>query len=174
MQLAGSIVNHPTAHRDRVLQCFLGDPDLFQRVNPACRNRQIDRASADDVPFAGVSAPLVKIYVVSAPSEICREQSPRQSAADQNKFCHFRSNQNLRIRNCKPLGKRSARECESIYESEQESRKDAQRMRVSQPLDTDALQFLERVAQVIKNVAWQQRLLTLVAVKNCDLRCATA
>src|SRR6266436_4257272 len=88
MQLAGSIVNHSTAHRDRVLQCFLGDPDLFQRVNPACRNRQIDRATADDVPFPGVSAPLVKIYVVSVPSEICREQSPRQSAADQNKFCH--------------------------------------------------------------------------------------
>jgi hypothetical protein len=88
MQLAGSIVNHSTAHRDRVLQCFLGDLDLFQRVNPACRNRQIDRASADDVPFAGISAPLVKIYVVSAPSEICREQSPGQSAADQNKFCH--------------------------------------------------------------------------------------
>ena len=29
MQLAGSIVNHPTAHRDRVLQCFLGNSDLF-------------------------------------------------------------------------------------------------------------------------------------------------
>ena len=38
----------------------------------------------------------------------------------------------------------------------------------------DALQFLERVAQVIENVARQQRLLALVAVKNCDLRCATA
>ena len=88
MQLAGSIVNHPTAHRDRVLQRFLGDSDLFQRVNPACRNRQVDRAAADHVPFAGVSAPFVKSYVVSAPSEICREQASRQSAADQNKFCH--------------------------------------------------------------------------------------
>src|SRR5882724_7129557 len=88
MQLSGSIVNHPTAHRDCVLQCFLGDPDLFERVNAACRNCQIDRAPTNDVPFAGVSAPLVKIYVVSASSEICREQSARQSAADQNKFCH--------------------------------------------------------------------------------------
>ena len=88
MQLAGSIVNHPTAHRDRVLQCFPGDPDLFQCVNPACRNCQIDRAPTDGVPFARVSAPLVKIHFVSAPSEICREQAPRQSAADQNKFCH--------------------------------------------------------------------------------------
>src|SRR5258708_35141315 len=88
MQLAGSIVNHPTAHRDRVLQCFPGDPDLFQCVNPACRNCQIDRAPTDDVPFARVSAPLVKIHFVSAPSEISPEQASRQSAADQNKFCH--------------------------------------------------------------------------------------
>jgi hypothetical protein len=76
MQLASSIVNHAAAHRDRVLQCFLGDPDLFQRVNPARGNRQIDRAPTDDVPFAGVSAPLVKIHFVSAASEISREQPP--------------------------------------------------------------------------------------------------
>ena len=56
---------------------------------------------------------------------------------------------------------------ESIYESgTQESRKTAS--------DTDALQFFERVAQVIENVARQQRLLALIAVKNCDFRCATA
>ena len=42
------------------------------------------------------------------------------------------------------------------------------------PPNTDALQFLEGVAQVIENVAGQQRLLALVAIKNCDLRCATA
>ena len=89
MQLAGSIVNHPTAHRDRVFQCFLGDPDLFQRVNPACRNRQIDRTSAEDVPFARVSAPLVKIHLVSAPPQIRGEQSASQTAPDQNKPCHL-------------------------------------------------------------------------------------
>jgi hypothetical protein len=38
----------------------------------------------------------------------------------------------------------------------------------------DALQFLERVAQVSENVAWQQRLLTLIAIKNCDLSRAPA
>src|SRR6266481_3592681 len=105
MQLAGSIVNH------------------------ACRNRQIDRAPADDVSFAGVSAPLVKIHFVSASSEICREQAPRQSAADQNKFCH------------------SPR----IYESgTQESRKDCETDAVCfTAFSIDALQFLERVAQVI-------------------------
>jgi len=88
MQFAGSIVNHPTAHRNRVLQCFFGDPDLFQRVNPACRNRQIDRAPADDVPFARISAPLVKIYLVATPPQLRCEQSASETAADQNKFCH--------------------------------------------------------------------------------------
>ena len=148
-------MNHPAAHRDRVLQRFFSDPDLFQRVNPACRNRQIDRAPADDVPFARVSAPLVKIHFVSAPSEICCEQAPRQSAADQNKFCHS----------------------QRIYESgKQESRKSRQSGRSIRftASDTDALQFLERVAEMIKNVAWQQRLFALVAVENCDLRRATA
>ena len=38
----------------------------------------------------------------------------------------------------------------------------------------DGLQFLERVAQVIENVAWQQRFLTLIAIKNCDLSRAPA
>ena len=69
-------------------QHFIGDPELFQRVNPACRERQIDRAPANDVPFARIGPPLVKIDFVSAPAEIGREQSARQSAADKNKFCH--------------------------------------------------------------------------------------
>ena len=103
MQRAGFIMNHPAAHRDRVLQCFVGDPDLFERMNAARRNRQIDRASADDVAFARISAPLVKIDIVSAPSQICREQSARESAADQNKLRH--STKNLRIRKRRKAGK---------------------------------------------------------------------
>ena len=147
-------MNHPAAHRDGVSQDFIGDPELLQRVNPACRKRQIDRAPADEVPFARVSAPFVEIDLVPAPPEICREQSAGQSATDQNKSCH------------------SIRIDES---GKQESRKSRQsgRRSVSRRL-THALQFLERVAEVIENVARQQRLLALVAVENCDLRCATA
>lgn len=68
---------------------------------------------------------------------------------------------------------------ESIYESgKQESRKNPTKRYalVTSPTasDTDALQFLEGVAEVIKNVARQKRLLALVPVKNCDLRCAAA
>ena len=155
MQLAGFIVNHPAAHRNRVLQCFLSDADLFQRVNPACRNRQIDRASADDVPFARVSAPLVKIHLVSAPSEICGEQSASQIRCRSEQILPLRKN--LRIRNAGKQEKPTSG-CPIRFTAS----------------DTDALQFLERVAEVIKNVARQQRLLALVAVEDCDLRCATA
>jgi hypothetical protein len=73
MQLAESFVDHPAAHWNRVSQRFISNADLFQRVNAACRDRQIDRASADDVPFAGISTPLIKLHFVSASSEICRE-----------------------------------------------------------------------------------------------------
>ena len=155
MQLAGSIVNHPTAHRDRVLQCFLGDPDLFQRVNPACRNRQIDRAPADDVSFSRISAPLEQIHLVATPPQIRGEQSASQTAADQNKPCH------------------SVR----IYESgNQESRKSRQAESPTRftASDRDALQFFEGITEVIENIARQQRLLGLVAVENCDLGCAPA
>ena len=88
MQRSGFVMDHPAPHWNRVSQRFISDTDLFERVSAACRNRQVDRAPADDVPFARVSAPFVKIHFVSAPPEIRREQAPRQSTADQNKFCH--------------------------------------------------------------------------------------
>src|SRR2546423_6860847 len=40
--------------------------------------------------------------------------------------------------------------------------------------DTDALQLLEGVPEVIEDVSRQQRLLGLIAVENCDFRCAPA
>src|SRR5262249_16220359 len=67
---------------------FIGDADLFERVNAPCGNREINRASTDDVSFARVSAPLVKIYLVATPPQIRGEQSASQTAADQNKRCH--------------------------------------------------------------------------------------
>ena len=91
MQRARFIVNHPTAHRDCVLQRFMRDADLFERMNAPGRNRQINRTSADDVAFARISAPLVQIDIVPSPAQIGREQSARETAANQNKFCHVQS-----------------------------------------------------------------------------------
>ena len=64
---------------------------------------------------------------------------------------------------------------ESIYESgieEKPIRRPS--FPVTASAAADALQFLEGVAEVVKDIARQQRLLALIAVENCDLRCATA
>ena len=82
-------MNHPAAHRDRVLQYFISNSDLFERVNPACRKREIDRPSTDHVAFARIGPAFVKIDFVSAPAQISREQSAGQAATDENKLrCH--------------------------------------------------------------------------------------
>jgi len=155
MQRPGFVMDHPAGHWNRVPQRFISNPDLFERVNPACRNRQIDRAPADDVSFSRISAPLEQIHLVATPPQIRGEQSASQTAADQNKPCH------------------SVR----IYESgNQESRKSRQAESPTRftASDRDALQFFEGVTEVIENIARQQRLLALVAMKNCDLRCPPA
>src|SRR2546423_6042055 len=57
-------MNHSARHRDRVLENFVGDPELFERVNAASGEREIDRAAADDVPFSRIGASLVKFDIV--------------------------------------------------------------------------------------------------------------
>jgi hypothetical protein len=52
------------------------------------RDRQIDRSPADDVAFARISAPLVKIDIVSAPAQVRGEQAACKSTANKNKLCH--------------------------------------------------------------------------------------
>jgi hypothetical protein len=75
-------MNHPAAHWDCVLQCFIRDADLFERMYAASRNRQINRSPADYVSFARISASLVKIDIVSTPPQIGGEQSTRQSGTN--------------------------------------------------------------------------------------------
>src|SRR5438132_3671227 len=130
LQCTTAIMDHPAAHRDRVSQRFLGNPNLFQRMDPARRNGQVNGASADDVPFARISAPLVQIHLVPASSQIRCEQSARETAADEYEFRH-------------PV---------RIYQSRrQESRKSPiTRMltHLTAP-QADALQFFEGVTEVI-------------------------
>src|SRR6266566_9434403 len=45
-------MNHPAPHRDGVLQDFICDPKLLERMNPARGEREIDRAPADNIAFA--------------------------------------------------------------------------------------------------------------------------
>ena len=42
MEGAGFVVNHAAAHRNGVPQHFVGDSELFERVNSAGRKREID------------------------------------------------------------------------------------------------------------------------------------
>jgi hypothetical protein len=86
MQIAGFVVDHSAAHRNGVLQHFVSDAELLKRVNPARRERKIDRPSADNIAFTRISPPLVKIDIVPAPAQICGEQSSCEAAADENEF----------------------------------------------------------------------------------------
>src|SRR6516162_8049874 len=148
MQRPEFIMNYPATHWDCMFQGLFSDPDLLQRMNTACRNREVDRASAHDVPFTRISTAFIKIDFMPTLSQIRREQSARQTATDKNKSCH------------------SVR----IYESgNQESRKSRQNgcnpAIYPTASDKDALQFFEGIPQVIQNVTGQQRLLTLAIVK---------
>ena len=84
-------MNHPGAHGDRVLQRFMREADLFERMNAPRRDREIDRPPADDVAFARISAPLVKINIVPAPAQVRGEQAACESTANENKLCHVQS-----------------------------------------------------------------------------------
>src|SRR5439155_4747857 len=86
MQCAGFIMNHPATHRDRVTERFVSDPDLFERMNPTRRNCQIDRTSANNVAFARISSPLVKIDFVAASPKVRGQQTSCEAAADKNEF----------------------------------------------------------------------------------------
>ena len=81
-------MDHPAAHRNRVLQYFIRDSDLFERMDPARRKREINRTPADHVSFARIGPAFVKIDLVSAPAQIRGEQSAGQAGADQDKFSH--------------------------------------------------------------------------------------
>jgi hypothetical protein len=68
MQIARFIVDHAATHRDGVPQHLTSDPDLLERMNPARRDCEIDRASPDNISFPRVGPALVKIDIVSAPT----------------------------------------------------------------------------------------------------------
>ena len=76
MQIAGFVVNHAPAHRDRVLHYFISDAELLERMNSAGGKRKIDRAPADDVPLARVSPSFVKIDLVSARPKYAASSPP--------------------------------------------------------------------------------------------------
>ena len=71
-----------------MLEDFLGNANLLEGVDPAGGEGEIDRASGNEVAFAGVGSPFVKIDLVTAPAEKCGEQSTGKSTSNQNKIVH--------------------------------------------------------------------------------------
>src|SRR4051812_33879431 len=90
MEVTGFVMDHPAGHGDGMLKDFIGDAELSERVDPAGREREIDRAAADQVPFAWIAATLVEFDVVAAASEISGEHAAGEAATDQDKFCFCR------------------------------------------------------------------------------------
>ena len=88
MQLAGSVVDHPAAHRDGVAHDFLGDAELLERMNSAGGEREIDRATADEIAGVRIGAALVKIDLVAAPAEERGHHPAGETAADEGKLRH--------------------------------------------------------------------------------------
>ena len=84
-------MNHAAAHRDSVLEYFIGDAELLERVNPAGREREIDRSPTDQIAFARIGAAFVKIDLVAAPSHVGGEQSAGEAATDEYEFWHRQS-----------------------------------------------------------------------------------
>ena len=75
-------MDHASRHGDGVLEYFVGDAELLEGVDSARGEREIDRSPADKVAFARVSSSFVKIDIVSAPSQIGRQQSAGQTGTD--------------------------------------------------------------------------------------------
>src|SRR5438045_5711874 len=82
VELARLIVDHAARHGNGVLKDFLRDAELLERMNPAGRERKIDRAAAHEISRARIGPALVKLDLVAAPAQIRREQSAREPTAD--------------------------------------------------------------------------------------------
>src|ERR1700682_1513219 len=68
-------MDHATAHRDGVLKYFIGDAELFERMNSTRGECEVDRSAADKVAFARIRPAFVKIDIVPAPPQVRGEQS---------------------------------------------------------------------------------------------------
>lgn len=88
MEVAGFVVNDAPAHWDGVPHYVISNAELFQGVNSARGKSEIDRATADKVPRARVSPPLVKIDLNSPTAEESGEHTARQTTAYKHKFRH--------------------------------------------------------------------------------------
>ena len=75
-------MNHPAGHGDGVLENFIRDAELLERMNPARRERQVDRAAGHEIPRARIGPALVELDEMAAPTQISGEQATGEPATD--------------------------------------------------------------------------------------------
>jgi hypothetical protein len=81
-------MDHPARHRDGVREDFIGNAQLPEGVDAASREREIDRAAANNIPFPRIAATFVEFDVIAMPPEIGGEQAAGKATPNQDKFRH--------------------------------------------------------------------------------------
>ncbi len=79
-------MDHPAAHRDRVTQHLVRNPELLECVNAARGEREIDRAAADEVAGVRIWTALEELDFMAASAEESGHHSAGEAAADQREF----------------------------------------------------------------------------------------
>ena len=81
-------MDHAAAHRDGVLEDFIGEAKLLKSMNAAGGKGEINRAAANGVSGARVGPAFVEIDLDAAPAEEGGEQASREAATDKKKLWH--------------------------------------------------------------------------------------
>ena len=88
MESAGFFMDHAAAHRDCVLEDFIGKAELLKGMDAAGGEGEINRAAANRVTRARVGPAFVEINLNAAPTEEGGEQASREATTDKNKLWH--------------------------------------------------------------------------------------
>ncbi len=88
MERAGFVMDHASAHRDGVLQDFIGEAELLEGMNAAGGESEINRAAANSVACARVGPALVEVDLNTSPAEKSGEQASCETTTDENKLWH--------------------------------------------------------------------------------------
>jgi hypothetical protein len=81
-------MDHASAHRDGVLEDFIGEAELLEGVDAASGEGEINRAAANGIARSRVRPVLVELDLNAAPAEKGGEQASREATTDKNKLEH--------------------------------------------------------------------------------------
>jgi hypothetical protein len=79
-------MNHAPSHRDGVPEDFIGDAELFKRMNATGGEREVNGSAPDDITLARIGPALVKLDCMSATSQTGSEDAAGEPATDENEL----------------------------------------------------------------------------------------